>query len=423
MMDEHLASGNRRADGSSEADRGSSGGEASAIPAEGPALERCYADHVAAALMDQAGDLGRSWVRRGAVAVGVGPAPSGLADASPDIGPVEDIIRTLAAAACEGSRWHEQAMHDGWETGAAALRRGTSLNQLLKELDGGVMLVLRAIDAATRGFAGPTTAADGLAVARRISDAASLLRLAAAGGYTRGMVDELRSRYRTIRHDLRNPLGTITTAVALMDDESVPEATRQNPKVRAMVARNARSMEAMIASTLGDPAAQLPALVLQATSIRELACAVRGDLTAAVDGIDVVVGDDLPTFPLDSAGLELLIKAVVIAVARAAGSGVRVVIDLAELTPRTVTIAIHPRAADASASEIDLGFARQLAGRLDGRIAVHAGQQVHITIPVAPLPAGRADDSAMSVRPASAGNERDDVAGNGQGADGEAFSL
>lgn len=413
MMDEHLASGNGRADETAD---GGGGQRAAAPPAS-------YADHVASALMDQAGDLGRSWARRGAVAVGVEPAASGLADASQDIGPVEDIIRTLAAAACEGSRWHEQAMHDGWDSGSAALRRGASLNQLLKELDGGVMLVLRAVDTATRGYPGPTTAADGLAVARRISDAASLLRLAAAGGYTRGMVDELRSRYRTIRHDLRNPLGTITTAVALMDDESVPEATRQNPKVRAMVARNARSMEAMIASTLGDPAAQLPALVLQATSIRELACAVRGDLTAAVDGIDVVVGDDLPTFPFDSAGLELLLKAVVIAVARAAGSGAGIVIDLAELTPRTVTVAIHPRAAHGGSREIDLAFAQQLAGRLDGRISVQDGHRVHISIPVVPLPSTGADDAAMSRRARSAGNERDDVARDGKGADGQSLGL
>lgn len=404
MMDEHLDRSNK---GGSEA-AGASG--------------RRYADHVASVLMDQAGELGRSWARRGAAAVGVAPVAS-TADARPDIAPVEDIIHTLAAAACEGSRWHEQAMHDGWDSGAAALRRGASLNQLLKELDGGVMLVLRAVDEATREFDGPTTAADGLAVARRISDAASLLRLSAAGGYTRGMVDELRSRYRTIRHDLRNPLGTIATAVALMDDESVPEATRQNPKVRAMVARNARSMEAMIASTLGDPAAQLPSLVLQATSIRELACAVRGDLDAAIDGIDVVVGDDLPTFPLDSAGLELLLKAVAIAVARAAGSDAGIVIDLAELTSRTATIAIHPRIARRASSAMDLDFARELARRLDTRISVHPGQQVRIAIPLAPMASAGAADIPVSPRGGSGRDERDDVARDGERPDRQSLSL
>lgn len=412
MMDEHLAPGNGRVGRSPEGD----GADLDPSPSSR------YADHVASALMDQAGALAQSWMRRGAAAFEIEAHRPGPADTVPDVGPVEGIIRTLAAAASEGSRWHEQAMHDGWDTGAAALRRGVSLNQLLKELDGGVMLVLRAVDTATRDYEGRTTAADGLAVARRICDAASLLRLAAAGGYTRGMVDELRSRYRTIRHDLRNPLGTIATAVALMDDESVPEATRQNPKVRAMVARNARSMEAMIASTLGDPAAQLPALVLQATSIRDLACAVRGDLTAAVDGIDVVVGNDLPTFPLDSAGLELLLKAVVIAVARAAGRDAHVVIDLAELTPWSLTIAIHPRTADGRSGEVDLGFACQLASRLDGRIAVRGGRQVHITIPVAPLSVVTADDAAMSPG-ASAGNERNDVARDGERADGQSLGL
>ncbi|MBA3889954.1 MAG: hypothetical protein H0X64_05440, partial [Gemmatimonadaceae bacterium] len=315
------------------------------------------------------------------------------------------------------------AMQDGWDAGAVALRRGASLNQLLKELDGGVMLVLRAVDTATLQYNGPTTAADGLAVARRISDAASLLRLAAASGYTRGMVDELRNRYRTIRHDLRNPLGTIATAVALMDDESVPEETRQDPKVRAMVARNARSMEAMIATTLGDPAAQLPALALQATSIRELACAVRGDLTAAIDGIDVVLGDDLPTCPIDSAGLELLLKAVVIAVARTVPSDAGIVIDLAELTSRAVTIAIHPRTAGDATGEMDLGFARELASRLGGRISVHAGAQVHIAIPVVPLLIPGADDAAMAAARGSAGDARNDVGRDGKRTNGQPFGL
>lgn len=405
MTDEHLEGGDRQG---RDADMGA---------------RARYADHVASALLSQSGDLGRSWAQRGAAAIGAAPAGTGPADVGPEAGPVEGIIRTLAAAAAEGTRWHERAMQDGWDSGAAALRRGSSLNQLLKELDGGVVLLLRAVDDATREYHGATTAADGLAVARRISDAASLLRLAAAGGYTRGMVDELRNRYRTIRHDLRNPLGTIATAVALMDDESVPEAMRQNPKVRAMVARNARSMEAMIASTLGDPAAQLPALVLQATSIRELACAVRGDLTAAIDGIDVVVGDDLPTFPFDSAGLELLLKAVVIAVARAAGSHAGIVIDLAELTARGVTIAIHPRTTGDARGRMDLGFAMELAGRLDSRISVHGGQVVHIAIPVAPLPAPGADDAAIAAPRRSAGDARNDVARGGERPDDEALSL
>ena len=394
----------------------------------GPGAAQGYAEFVAGALTRQAGDLGRSWARRGAVAVGVpGLDDQGqAADQGPDVAPAAGIVRTLAAAAAEGRQWHEKAMRTGWAAGADAVHRGNSLNQLLKELDAGVTLVLGAADAATRQFEGHASATDGLALARRISDAASLLRLAAAGGYTRGMVDDLRKRYRTIRHDLRNPLGTITTAVALMDDESVPEATRQHPRVRAMVARNARSIEAMIATTLGDPAAQLPAIAMQTTSIRALACAVKGDLSATIDGIEVVVGSDLPTFPFDSAGLELLLKAVVIAIARASRTAGGVVIDLAELTPRQATLAVHAAVDGALRGEdIDISFARELAGRLGGRVGVHPNGHVLIDIPVVRLdaPDARAPEARDARAKASAGDAGHDLGGPGEHPDGEARSL
>ena len=370
-----------------------------------------YGEFVADALLRQTGDLGRSWARRGAAAVGNLDAGAGRADAAPDLAPVEQLVRTLALAAAEESQWHERVMRTGWTTGTDAMRRGTSLNQLLKELDGGVTLVLSAADAATRNFEGPTTALDGLALARRIVDAASLLRLAAAGGYTRAMVDDLRQRYRTIRHDLRNPLGTITTAVALMDDESVPEETRQHPRVRAMVARNVRSMDAMISATLGDPAAQLPAIAMQTTSLRALACAVQGDLRATVNGVDVVVGDALPTFPFDSAGLELLLKAVVMAMARSNGRGVAIGIDLADLRPSAATLSVFAAGGGgAEAGMPDLSFAGELAMRLGGSVTPGRDGTVLIDVPIERV--ALLDRSATPRRRADDAREVDDSDGN-----------
>lgn len=384
-----------------------------------------YVEFVSEALMRQTVDLGRTWARRGAAAVGVpGGEPGGDgAGIAADTTPVEELVRTLALAAAEERQWHERVMRTGWAAGTDALRRGTSLNQLLKELDAGVSLVLRAADTATREFAGATTAVEGLALARRILDAASLLRLAAAGGYTRAMVDELRQRYRTIRHDLRNPLGTITTAVALMDDESVPEETRRHPRVRAMVARNARSMDAMISASLGDPAAQLPAIALQTTSLRALACAVQGDLRATIDGVKVTVGSDLPTFPFDSAGLELLLKAVVIAIARSAGRQVDIVIDLAELGARAAKLAVYAAdgAGSAASPEVDLSFARELAGRLGGRVSVSATHHVLIDFPVERVTSPA--HPAQQARGDSGDDARNDVAGEGERAHRQAGTL
>jgi K+-sensing histidine kinase KdpD len=108
-------------------------------------------------------------------------------------------------------------------------------------------------------YSANATGHEGLAVAQRIADATSQLRLAAATGYTQAIEDELRQRYRAIRHNLRNPLGTIKTAVALLTDENVPVETRVSPRVRAMVVRNTRSLDQMIGEALGDAAARLRA--------------------------------------------------------------------------------------------------------------------------------------------------------------------
>jgi signal transduction histidine kinase len=91
----------------------------------------------------------------------------------------------------------------------------------------------------------------------QITGATSQLRLAAATGYTQAISDELRERYRMIRHDLRNPLGTIKTAVALLTDEGAPADMRESLRVRAMVVRNARSLDQVIGEALGDAAARL----------------------------------------------------------------------------------------------------------------------------------------------------------------------
>ena len=388
-----------------------------------------YAEFVAERVAARAGELGRSWVQRGAASLGSAAEPPEVADVAAVPQRAEEIVQTLAAAAAGGRHWHEQTMRTGWQSGADALRRGSSLNELLKELDGGVALVLNEVGAATEAWPGPATAADGIALARRIADAASFLRLAAAGGYSRGMADEMRNRYRTIRHDLRNPLGTITTAVALMDDESVPEATRQHPRVRAMVARNARSMEAMIAATLGDPAARIPAIAMQTTSIMALACAVKADLNAAVESIEVAVADDLPRFPFDSTGLELLLKAVVIAISRAAERTSRVEIGLANLAPDRATLSVRSgdQGSSRSGGAVETGFARELAAHLGARLTVLGDTHVQLDIPVTRI--AQADGPGTTAPLAdrrerrSAPDARDDVARGGEGVHGEAGSL
>ena len=58
------------------------------------------------------------------------------------------------------------------------------------------------------------------AAIRRMHEAASLLTLAATRGHAHHQEETLRSHLRSLRHDLRNPIGTIQSAAALMQDET-----------------------------------------------------------------------------------------------------------------------------------------------------------------------------------------------------------
>jgi signal transduction histidine kinase len=181
---------------------------------------------------------------------------------APEVG--ELLIRSLLDAAAarsrgDGAPWADAATRAGHTIGAEAHECSASLQGMLKELDLLIATLLETAAEAAAAYAGDAAGHEGLELAHRLTDAASLVRLAATRGYTEAVEDELRDRYRAIRHDLRNPLGTIKSAVALLTDESVPVETRLSPRVRAMVVRNASSLDQMIGAALSDAAARLPA--------------------------------------------------------------------------------------------------------------------------------------------------------------------
>jgi light-regulated signal transduction histidine kinase (bacteriophytochrome) len=81
--------------------------------------------------------------------------------------------------------------------------------------------------------------------------------IAAAQGFGEAADRALQERFRRLRHDLRNPLGIIRSALSLMADESVPEEARRSPRFRAMIERNTTALEQMITAMLGDAEAHV----------------------------------------------------------------------------------------------------------------------------------------------------------------------
>ena len=228
--------------------------------------EQPFAALVIETLARRDAELAQTWAEQAEIAVsgnrrGGGPSDGGAKPACT----AEDVVRAVLTATrsdptlADQVRPSDVVTRTGRAVGLEAHRRNASLYQMLEELDLLQEILLRAAEQVAVTAGGERAGHEALAAARCISSALSSLRLAAVEEYAHAMAKELRERYRTIRHDLRNPLGTIRSAVALLSDESVPPEMRESARIRAMVVRNARSLDQMIGQILGDDAARLSA--------------------------------------------------------------------------------------------------------------------------------------------------------------------
>jgi signal transduction histidine kinase len=225
--------------------------------------------------------------------------------------------------------------------------------------------------------------ADGVRLCRRLQRGASLLTLAAAKGYSQAASDGIRDRFRHLRHDLRNPLGTIKTVLALMDDDTVPEDTRTHPRFRAMASRNARSLEDLIRARLSDAEALLPVLSFQTVSLRTIACAVRRDLRADWEAREamVSVASTRVRVRVDAVSVELLLRAVLVAALREITEGDELVVDFgapAEDRATVVLICAPPRApvADLVVRQRLVMLATDVGARIE------IGERIVISVPI-----------------------------------------
>jgi signal transduction histidine kinase len=235
--------------------------------------------------------------------------------------------------------------------------------------------------------------------------------------------EALRERFRHLRHDLRNPLGTIKSVLALMDDDSVPLEARVNPSFRAMATRNARSLEELIAARLGDVAALLPSVAGQEVSIRTVACTVRRELRAEAErrGVTISVEEEGPHGRLDASGLELLLREVLQATIQECEPGEQLHIDF-DRTAAQATLMISRESGRLPLRDDVFDRLRVLAKQIGA--VVSAGERTLVSIP---FRAPEAEVPAELVRsvPGSAGElgdgeSRHDVRGAREGHHGQA---
>lgn len=266
------------------------------------------ASYLAQFLARDAADLGLHWRERARAAVPRSPEQPPMADAAL----AARIVGAVAGALHDGGAWQDEVMRAGWELGAAAQGAGYPVDALLTEIELLSAILLYAAERQVDALDTPrevstTPPTETFGVVRRMHEAASLLSLSATRGFSHGQQAGFRSHLRSLRHDLRNPIGTIQNAAALMRDESLPAEQRSNPRYADMVVRNAQSLEDLITRELGEG---VSAPVAPPVLLRDLALAVRRATRAEAERAEcrVEVDDLAIEARIPVGGLELTLR-------------------------------------------------------------------------------------------------------------------
>jgi signal transduction histidine kinase len=353
---------------------------------------------VAAVLHEAAPDIAERWERQAREVALREQLQRSEADHR---GTAVPLIEALATTLVTDGSMTDETVALGLAFGVEAFEQGASLHHMLKALDLLNAMVLYVVESTMSGEpAAEGGFADGVRLCRLLQQGSSLLTLASTKGYTQAVSDAIRDRFRHLRHDLRNPLGTIKTVLALMDDESVPADTRTHPRFRAMANRNARSLEDLIRARLSDAAALLPSLSFQRVSLRTVACSVRRDLRSEWEARNVLVSvaNTRPRVHIDAVNLELLLRAVLAAALQEVTEGDGLIIDFGAPTAERATVILSCEPARAPVR--DPGAQQRLmtlAAYVGAQIEL--GAQIIISVPV------RRDDEVVSATGMTVGHD------------------
>lgn len=319
-------------------------------------------------LRSRAQEIAKRWAEQ-ARSVALRESDTGLAPQSSDIAA---LITALGASLTPAGTTADDIVVLGVMFGEGAFDTSMSLHHMLKGLDLLSAMVTYAVEAdLAREPVKELGLHDAIRLVRQLQQRSSLLLLAASKGYTQALGDAMRDHFRHLRHDLRNPLGTIKSALALMEDETIPVDQRSNPRLRAMARRNARSLAELIASRLSDHEVMDTVRPLQVVLLRTVAYAVRRSLREEIGAraVTVLVAGTKTRVRIDAAGLELLMHELLLAALAETAQGDEVSIEFSEIGNDHVAVhlrVVPPRALVTDAASLDrlTGLAKRLGAQM-----------------------------------------------------------
>jgi signal transduction histidine kinase len=346
---------------------------------------------------------------------------------------VRDLVDALLSSLDAADAGSDEAIAHGLRFGTEAFARGTSLHHLTKALDLLSAMALYTVETVILESGISGSAAEGVRLARQLQGRSALLSLAATRGYMQAYGEALRERFRHLRHDLRNPLGTIKSVLSLMDDETVPIDARADPRFQAMAQRNARSLEELIADRLSDAAALLPIIAGQDVSLRSIASSVRRELRGETErrGVTVFVGSDAPSGRLDTPALELLLRAALQAALQECDAGEQLHLDFDDTVSDRAIVSIscesgRPTLSDQQSVARLASLARQVGASLSAEdrliVSVPMGPR-DVSEPVVPTAAERERPVLRDAVELGDGEARDDIGSARQSEHGEPGAL
>ena len=334
---------------------------------------------IAACLHRDAITLVRRWRARLASVHGqTTDPPTEAVDAGTTTYPM--LVEGIAAALIGDARGTVKLARAGWQLGGSRYREGTELLEALREVQLLDAIVMYAAERQAEALGGAV--ADGLRVARGLQRGTSFLLRAVTKGFTYTWLIAQRERASSLRHDIRNPLGTIRNAIAFLEDETIPSHLRDIQRFRSMIVRNAAHADSLVSRHLGDGVVMDDALVGRPVSIHDVALAVKRGLReeAKEAGVEIVVGDGLPVVSVDASAVELTLIAAV-AGALEGGASRRLSIDADATHERSVRIRIGMDAGR-RAEGAGLVLAQELTTWMGGALLVE--DNIILELPLSP---------------------------------------